>query len=75
MNIYCKNKNNKTFLLLTYADEYQVAEFLETYCEALRDFKDSDPVYWITYPAIMQELELPVDNMGYIVWVENGKPR
>ena len=48
MTIYCKNKNNKTFLLLTYADENHVKEFLETYCDLL------DDTYWITYPAFME---------------------
>lgn len=64
MTIYCKNKNNKTFLLLTYAYEHHVKEFLETYCDLI------DETYWITYPAFMEELELPVDGNGYIVWVE-----
>lgn len=62
--IYCKNKDNKTFLLLSYAGENHVEEFLETYCDLI------DDTYWITYPAFMEELELPVDGNGYIVYIE-----
>lgn len=64
MTIYCENKSNRTFLLLTYANEYHVKEFVETYCDLI------DGTYWITYPAFMEELELPVDGNGYIVRIE-----